>query len=347
MPAPPASVRRAARLSLPSLAGVRIFVPAMSVPQTTDRDLLDAYSQAVVSGVEKASPAVVHITVTGARRGEGSGSGFIFTPDGFILTNSHVVHGSVSREVMLPDGRRLAAELVGDDPDTDLAVLRIRDSGLPTVGLGGSETLRVGQLVIAIGNPFGFQHTVTAGVVSALGRSLRSRTGRLIDNVIQTDAALNPGSSGGPLVTPRGEVVGVNTAIIAGAQGLCFATPASRASYVVPRLIRDGRIRRSWLGIGGQDVRIAPHLAHVFGLGAEGGVLVISVEPSSPAERAGVRERDVIVELGGRAIASIDDLHAELTGERIGVPSELAVIRRSDKLRLNVVLVEPGNPIEN
>ncbi len=325
--------------------------------------LLDAYSRAVVEGVEKASPAVVHIQVAGpgrpgARRWngggpqemQGTGSGFIFAPDGFILTNSHVVHGASSMEAVLADGRRYQAELVGDDPDTDLAVVRVYESGLPTALLGDSGALRVGQLVIAIGNPLGFQYTVTAGVVSALGRSLRSQSGRLIDNVIQTDAALNPGNSGGPLVTAHGEVIGVNTAIILGAQGLCFATPINTAQYVLPRLIRDGRIRRGWLGIGGQNIKIPPHAAHVLGLKTESGVLDISVERGSPAEKAGLSERDVIIGFAGRQIATIDDLHRVLTDESIGVKSRVEVIRRSEKLILQAVPAapaEPGMPLSN
>ena len=327
---------------------------------TADVALLDAYSKAVVGGVEKASPAVVHIQVAGpARQGpagrrwngnggavqemQGTGSGFIFAPDGFILTNSHVVRGAAAMEAVLADGRRYSAELVGDDPDTDLAVVRIYESGLPTAQLGDSSALRVGQLVIAIGNPLGFQYTVTAGVVSALGRSLRSQSGRLIDNVIQTDAALNPGNSGGPLVSSRGEVIGVNTAIILGAQGLCFATPINTAQYVLPRLIRDGKIRRGWLGIGGQNIKIPPHAAHILGLKAESGVLVISVERGSPAEQAGLSERDVIVGFGGQQVATIDDLHRVLTVESIGVKSKVEVIRRSEKLELQAVPVEPLN----
>ncbi len=326
----------------------------------TDIALLDAYSRAVVEGVEKASPAVVHIQVSGPGRpgpgrwnggampeAQGMGSGFIFAPDGFILTNSHVVHGASSMEAILADGRRFQAELVGDDPDTDLAVVRVYESGLPAARLGDSSALRVGQLVMAIGNPLGFQYTVTAGVVSALGRSLRSQSGRLIDNVIQTDAALNPGNSGGPLVTSRGEVIGVNTAIILGAQGLCFATPINTAQYVAPRLIRDGRIRRGWLGIGGQNMRIPPHAAHVLGLKAESGVLVISIERGSPAERAGLNEHDVIVGFAGKVIATIDDLHKALTDDSIGVKSRLEVIRRSEKLSLDAVPSEPGEPLNN
>ena len=322
--------------------------------------MLDAYSRAVVEGVEKASPAVVHIQVAGpARAGsrrwnggaapetQGMGSGFIFAPDGFILTNSHVVHGATSMEAILADGRRFPAELVGDDPDTDLAVVRVYESGLPAAQMGDSSTLRVGQLVIAIGNPLGFQYTVTAGVVSALGRSLRSQSGRLIDNVIQTDAALNPGNSGGPLVTSHGEVIGVATAIILGAQGLCFATPINTAQYVAPRLIRDGRIRRAWLGIGGQNIRIPPHAAHVLGLTTESGVLVISIEKGSPAERAGLSERDVIVAFDGTPISSIDDLHKVLTVESIGVRSRIDVIRHSERLTIQAVPAEPGEPLNN
>ena len=250
-------------------------------------------------------------------------------------------------EAILSDGRRLPAKLVGDDPDTDLAVVRVFESGLPTARLGDSDALRVGQLVIAIGNPLGFQLTVTAGVVSGLGRSLRSQSGRLIDNVIQTDAALNPGNSGGPLVTSKGEVIGVNTAIILGAQGLCFATPINTAQYVLPRLIRDGRIRRGWLGIGGQNIKIPPHAAHVLGLRSESGVLVISVEPGSPAERAGMREHDVIVEFDGTSISTIDDLHKALTDERIGTPSPVVVIRHSERVVLKTVPGEPADPLNN
>jgi S1-C subfamily serine protease len=322
----------------------------MSEDHTSDVALLDAYSRAVVDAVEKLSPSVVHIQVASRRRGkesEGSGSGFIFAPDGFVLTNSHVVRDATHMDAVLMDGRRLAADLVGDDPDTDLAVVRVHESGLPPARLGDSESLKVGQLAIAIGNPLGFQCTVTAGVVSALGRSLRSQSGRLIDNVIQTDAALNPGNSGGPLIDSRGEVIGVNTAIILGAQGLCFATPINTAQYVVPRLIRDGRIRRGWLGIGGQNMKVPPHAAHVLGLRAESGVLVISVEPGSPAERAGFHDRDLLVEFDGQPISSIDDLHRQLTEERIGKTAEVVVVRHSQRLSLRPVPREPVYPMNN
>ncbi len=318
---------------------------------------MDAYSRAVVEAVERASPSVVHIQVNGGpgARGDlrgrgdagGTGSGFLFAPDGFVLTNSHVVHGAARIEAILADGRRLPADVVGDDPDTDLAVVRVHESGLPSARMGDSDALRVGQLVVAIGNPLGFQYTVTAGVVSALGRSLRSQSGRLIDNVIQTDAALNPGNSGGPLVDSRGEVIGVNTAIILGAQGLCFATPINTAQYVAPRLIRDGRIRRAWLGIGCQNMRVAPHAAHVLRLGAESGVLAIAVEPGGPAEQAGVRERDLLVELDGKTISSIDDLHRALSGDIIGKTVPLVVIRRSERVRLAVIPREPAAALNN
>ena len=322
----------------------------MSEDHTSDVALLDAYSRAVVDAVEKLSPSVVHIQVASRRRGkenEGSGSGFIFAPDGFVLTNSHVVRDATHMDAVLMDGRRLAADLIGDDPDTDLAVVRVHESGLPPARLGDSESLKVGQLAIAIGNPLGFQCTVTAGVVSALGRSLRSQSGRLIDNVIQTDAALNPGNSGGPLINSRGEVIGVNTAIILGAQGLCFATPINTAQYVVPRLIRDGRIRRGWLGIGGQNMKVSPHAAHVLGLRAESGVLVISVEAGSPAERAGFQDRDLLVEFDGQPISSIDDLHRQLTEERIGKTAEVVVVRHSQRLSLRPVPREPAYPMNN
>ncbi len=337
-------------LICPVPAHGRIFDSVMSEERASDLALLDAYSRAVVEAVEKLSPSVVHIQVAGRRRGrenEGSGSGFIFAPDGFVLTNSHVVRDATHMTAVLMDGRRLTADLVGDDPDTDLAVVRVHESGLPPARLGDSDSLMVGQLAIAIGNPFGFQCTVTAGVVSALGRSLRSQSGRLIDNVIQTDAALNPGNSGGPLITSRGEVIGVNTAIILGAQGLCFATPINTAQYVVPRLIRDGRIRRGWLGIGGQNMKVPPHAAHVLGLRTESGVLVISVEPGSPAERAGFQDRDLLVEFDGKPISSIDDLHRQLTEERIGKTAEIVVVRHSQRLSLRAVPREPAYPMNN
>jgi S1-C subfamily serine protease len=331
----------------------------MNGTKTDDTTLLDAYSQAVVEAVEMASPAVVHLKVGGpGDRGESSasGSGFIFTPDGFILTNSHVVRNpreyrgarNGSRlEVTLVDGRRFAADLVGDDPDTDLAVVRAHESGLQAATLGDSEALRVGQIAIAIGNPLGFQCTVTAGVVSALGRSLRSQSGRLIDNVIQTDAALNPGNSGGPLVSSRGEVIGVNTAIILGAQGLCFSTPINTAQYVVPRLIKDGRIRRGWLGIGGQNMKVPPHAAHLLGLHAEAAVRIVSVERGSPADNADIREGDIIVEFDGKSVSSIDDLHRQLDDRSIGTPAEVAVIRRSERILLQAVPRESGDPMHN
>ena len=318
----------------------------------TDAQLLDAYSKAVIDAADAVGPAVVHIEVEGRRSSRsrdqrGSGSGLVFTPDGYLLTNSHVVHGSAKIDVTLADGRRCGADLVGDDPGTDLAVIRISAVDLPVARLGDSHELRVGQLVVAIGNPLGFQWTVTSGVVSALGRSLRSQAGRLIDGIIQTDAALNPGSSGGPLVTPKGEVVGINTAIILGAQGLCFAIPSSTALYVAPRLIRDGRIRRGWLGVAGQTVTIPPHAVNVFGLRGTGGVIVISVEPGSPADRAGVKDRDVLVELDGEPVSSIDDLQRLLTGERVGRSIDLAVVRRSERLVLRPVPAEYGDPMTN
>ncbi len=310
----------------------------------TDQKLLDAYSQAVIEAAEAIGPSVVHIEVRSrAARAGATGSGVVFTPDGFVLTNSHVVHGGGDIEVGFADGSRRGADLVGDDPGTDLAVLHVSGAGLPAARLGDSRELRVGQLVVAIGNPLGFQWTVTAGVVSALGRSLRSQSGRIIDGIIQTDAALNPGSSGGPLVDSHGEVIGVNTAIILGAQGLCFAIPVATALYVAPRLIRDGRIRRGWLGIGGQTVTIPPHAVNVFGLRASGGVLVISVEPGSPASRAGVRERDVLVELAGEAVATIEDLQRLLNDERIGYPVDVVVIRGGDRLTLRPVPSEYPN----
>lgn len=263
----------------------------------------------------------------------GTGSGFIFTPDGFILTNSHVVHKASRIEVALLDGSRYEASLIGDDPDTDLAVIRITASNLVPARLGDSQSIRVGQLLVAIGNPFGFQTTVTAGVASALGRSLRGTSGRLIDNVIQTDAALNPGNSGGPLVNSRGEVVGVNTAIIRPAQGICFAIAINTAKLVASQLIQKGRITRGYLGVGGQDIPLHRRVVRYHGLEREEGILVISVEPGSPADEAGLREGDVIVSIGGQAVSGLDDLHRLLTEESIGVDIPLTWIRRfSEKI---------------
>jgi len=308
----------------------------VAAPRDSDGDLLDAYSHAVVSVAEAASPSVVNLSVRHAgRRRSGAGgtaSGFVFTPDGFILTNSHVVHGAADIEVGLRDGRRASAELVGDDPDTDLAVVRISAPDLVPARLGDSERVRVGQLAIAIGNPFGFQCTVTAGVVSALGRSLRAKNGRLIDNVIQTDAALNPGNSGGPLANSRGEVIGVNTAVILPAQGICFATAINTAKFVAGRLLRDGRIRRGYIGVAGQNVPLARRLTRRHGLGLESGVLVASLEPDGAAHEAGLRQGDIIVAFDGRPVASVDDLHRLLTDERIGAALPATVLRGVQKL---------------
>jgi S1-C subfamily serine protease len=318
-----------------------------------NEQLLDAYSQAVIGAVERVAPAVVKLDVRqrlvappgrGARRPPmevgGSGSGFVFTPDGLILTNSHVVHGATSIDVTLADGRRTRADLVGDDPETDLAVVRVPTPDLSPATLGDSQALRAGQIVIAIGNPLGFQASVTAGVVSALGRSLRAQSGRLMDDIIQTDAALNPGNSGGPLVTTHGEVVGVNTAVIQGAQGLAFAVAINTAKFVAGRLIRDGRIRRGWIGVAGQNVSVQRRLARAYALAEDSGVLVASVEPNSPAQRASVRERDIIVGMAGRPVSGVDDLHRWLVDEGIGVALPLVVLRGAERLELSVIPIE-------
>ena len=317
-------------------------------PGTEDGSLLDAYSRAVIRAAELVGPSVVNIDVTRrpprpGRRGRGragagpervpepgpagSGSGFVITSDGFILTNSHVAHGADGLGVTLGDGRQLAARLVGDDPETDLAVVRVDASDLVPARLGDSRTLRVGQLVVAIGNPYGFQATVTAGVVSALGRSLRSSDGRLIDNLIQTDAALNPGNSGGPLVTAHGDVIGVNTAVVAPAQGLCFAIAISTAIYVAGRLIRDGHITRGRIGVAGQTTPIRRRVVRYFDLPLETGVLVAGVEPGSPAQRAGLLPGDLIVAVDGEPLPDVDTLHRTLTETTIGRPMRLGVVR--------------------
>ncbi len=312
-----------------------------------DGALLDAYSQAVVRASERISPSVAKIEVTQAGRGRGSdrerqggGSGFVFTPDGLILTNSHVVHDAKRIGVSLPDGRRFPAQIVGDDPSTDLAVVRINvpdheATNLVAAPLGDSQKLRVGQLAIAIGNPYGFQYTVTAGVVSALGRSLRSYSGRMIDDVVQTDASLNPGNSGGPLVNSEGHVIGVNTATIMGAQGLCFAIGINTAKFVAGRLLRDGRIRRSYIGVEAQTTPLHRRLVRFYDLPRETGVVVAAVN-EGPARRAGVREGDVIIALDGKPVAGVDDLYRLLTDVQVGVSSKLTILRYTEKLELSV-----------
>jgi len=320
---------------------------------TTPEDhLLDAYSQAVTHVVERVRPSVVNIEVhkqaTGrpgskrsfSREAQGSGSGFVFTPDGFILTNSHVVHQSSGLEVTLSDGRQFQADLVGDDAHTDLAVIRINAPGLIPAPLGDSQSIRVGQMAIAIGNPYGFQCSVTAGVVSALGRSLRSRSGRLIDNIIQTDAALNPGNSGGPLVTSTGSVMGVNTAVILPAQGLCFAIAINTAKFVAGRLIKDGKVRRSYIGVGGQNVPLHRRMVRFHNLPVESGVLVVSIEAGSPATASGLADGDVIVGFHGQPVAGIDDLHKLLTDSHVGVKSPLTIIRQMEKKELEIIPAE-------
>lgn len=314
--------------------------------EPADASLLDAYSQAVTSAVSRVAPAVVHLQAK--RRGHagesaareralGAGSGVIFTPDGFLLTNSHVVQDATAVEATLTDGRSIPAYLVGDDPDTDLAVLRLHADNLAHAPLGDSGAIRVGQLVIAIGNPFGFQCSVTAGVVSALGRSLRSRTGRLIDDVVQTDAALNPGNSGGPLVTADGRVVGINTAIIRAAQGICFAIASNIARFVVTELLRHGRVRRSYIGVGAQTTALPRRVVRFHGLTAESGARILSVAAGSPAAAAGLQVGDVIVGFGAAPVTGVDTLHHLLTADHAGSAIDLDLLRGTEKLRVPVV----------
>ena len=321
--------------------------PIGSKVQPDDSQLFDAYSRTVVGAVARVAPAVVNINVKQRLRAphgdseiSGNGSGFVITPDGFILTNSHVVHDASAITVNLPDGREYPAQLTGDDPDTDLAVIRVDAPQLRHVRLADSDNLQVGQLAIAIGNPLGFEASVTAGVISALGRSMRAQSGRLIDNIIQTDAALNPGNSGGPLVNSAGEVVGVNTAMIRPAQGICFAIGSNTAKFVAGWLIRDGKIRRSYIGVAGQNVPIHRRIVRFYALALETGVLVISVEKNSPAERAGLRQGDVIVAFNGQHIGSVHHLHKVLVGEQINVSASLTIIRHTDKLELSILPAE-------
>jgi S1-C subfamily serine protease len=337
-------------------AGDQLAAPA----PMADGSLFDAYSRAVIHAAEVVSPAVVYIEVTrrppavprDSRGGAGAapartppgphstGSGFIFTPDGYVLTNSHVVRGAGRIDVAMSDGRRTQAELVGDDPDTDLAVIRIGAGDLIAARMGDSQAIRVGQLAIAIGNPYGFQYSVTAGVVSALGRSLRSQSGRLIDNVLQTDAALNPGNSGGPLVSSRAEVIGVNSASILPAQGICFAIAINTAKFVAAQLIRDGRVARAWLGLAGQNVDLHRRIVRFHEIETQSGVMAASVEIDSPADRAGIKRGDVILGFGGQSVASSDDLQRLLTGDQVGARSEITVLRGTEKIVFEVV---PGS----
>jgi S1-C subfamily serine protease len=308
----------------------------------TDAQLLDAYSQAVISVVEKVSPAVVNIDVQRVVRHNlqelaANGSGFIFTQDGYILTNSHVVHNATKIQVTLSDGRSYAGEMIGDDPDSDLAVIRIYAPNLVAARLGDSQAVKVGQLAIAIGHPYGLQTTVTTGVISALGRSFRSHSGKLIDNIIQTDAALNPGNSGGPLVTSSGQVIGINTAIVAAAQGICFAVPINTAKLVIPELMRYGKVSRAYIGIGGQNVQISPRIMFFHELSVDTGIFVMFIEANSPAHKAGLQQGDIIVAFNNQAVPTMDDLYNLLTPQYIGVRSRLTVVRQHQKLHLTIV----------
>jgi S1-C subfamily serine protease len=327
------------------------FPPAAASPRMPpDESLLDAYSDAVSHAVELAGPAVLHLEVRSPANGRetgtenaGSGSGFFLSPDGYALTNSHVVRGANAIRVALADGRRLEADLVGDDPDTDLAVIRVTAGDLSHLALGDSDRVRPGHIAIALGSPMGFQQTVTAGIVSGLGRALHASSGRLIDNIIQTDAALNPGNSGGPLINTRGEVIGVNTAIIRPAQGICFAIASNLARWVAGWLIKDGRIRRSYLGVGGQTVPLLRALVRTYRLSTATGVLVAHVEPGSPAAVAGLREGDIILAIDTTSVPDVNALHKLLTAYRIDRPATLAALRHTERLALTVTPREmPG-----
>jgi S1-C subfamily serine protease len=316
--------------------------------EISDENIFDAYSLTVTKAVEAVSPAVVNINIFTAGKDKqnqrrGSGSGFIFTPDGFILTNSHVVNKAKQIEVVLSDGRKFNADLIGNDPDTDLAVIRIDSTGITPASLGDSSKIKIGQLVVAIGNPYGFQASVTAGVVSALGRSLRANTGRLIDNVIQTDAALNPGNSGGPLVNSKGEVIGVNTAAILPAQNICFATAINTAKFIAAKLIKDGKIKRSYIGIAGQDAPIHRRIVYHYSLPSDKSIMVISTEKNSPAEKALVQTGDRIISFNSTPVTGIDDLHKMLTETQVGVKTDIKVLRGTEILDLQIIPQERKN----
>ncbi len=306
----------------------------------------DAFSETIIQVVEDIGPAVMGVRRTSRSRGlyDGAGSGVIISPDGYALTNNHVVRGAGSIEGILHDGSVTSAEIIGTDPDTDLALLRLNSKGHRAAELGDSAALRVGELSIAIGNPLGLQATVTVGVVSALRRTLRADSGRLIEDVIQTDAALNPGNSGGALVDARGAVVGINTAIIGGAQGLCFAVPSSTAKLIIPDLMRDGRVARGWLGIGGQTQDLSRALVRRLELSTASGVLVVAVAGGGPGEAARLEEGDVILNLDGEATASVDAIHKLLTRDRIGRTVELDVLRNGTRTKLKLVVMARPEP---
>jgi S1-C subfamily serine protease len=334
-------------LDLPRAVSADGAAPELTPDAARDAFLLDAYSRAVTAAVARVAPAVAHVSVErgkaprGAR--EGAGSGFLITPDGYLVTNSHVAGGASRIEVTLSDGRTADAEIVGDDPDSDIAVLKVAAGDLTWCRFGDTSQVQVGQVAIAIGSPYGFQHTVTAGIVSALGRSMRASTGRLLDNVLQTDASLNPGNSGGPLVNTRGEVIGVNTAVILPAQGICFAIAASSAERVAAALIRDGRVRRAYLGVGGQTYPLARRVVRHFGLTTESGVRVESLERGSPAAIAGIHKDDVIVGIDGLPVPDVDTLQRRLGADAIARPLPILVVRRDKSHTLIVTPREsPG-----
>lgn len=311
-----------------------------SPPAHNDDALLDAYSRSVTSVVDRIGPAVMRVEPQSSGRGSGMGSGVLISPDGLLLTNSHVMQGMREARLTGSDGRTIEARVIGDDPDTDLALLRADGDHLPFASLGDSKLLKRGQIAIAIGNPLGFESTVTAGVVSALGRSLRARSGRLIDDVIQTDAALNPGNSGGPLVSTSGEVIGINTAVIMGAQGICFAVASNTASFAVSELIRHGRVRRASIGVAGQTAPLPRRVAYAAGVTASSAVVVAAVEADSPAAEAGLAPGDVLISLDGHPLGGVDDLVRLLNGDRIGQLVELSVLRAGELRTLGVRPVE-------
>src|SRR3954468_5806343 len=305
---------------------------APGLTSSSDDQLLDSYSQTISAVVNRVAPSVVNIRIVSGARGQGGGSGFLIAPDGFILTNSHVVHGARELEVTLHDARVYPARLVGTDPDTDLGVIRIDAPDLQHARFADSSAIRVGQVAVAVGSPYGFQQTVTAGIVSALGRSMRSESGRLMDEIIQTDAALNPGNSGGPLLNSAGEVIGANTAVILPAQGICFAISSNTAQFVAAWLIKEGRVRRSSIGVAGQNVPLHPRVSRFHKLATSRGVLVTEVQPGSPAGIAGLQKGDTIVGFKGKPVATIDDLHKQLLAPEIGVPSPIMFLRGTEKL---------------